>query len=272
MNTLIKNFLVIFIIFTSFATIASDTEPKYIFEGDLEQGGLVTANLPPNVKAYLNGKRAIQFGDKLLMGFGRDEGKDHLLVLKLPTGEVLKQQFEVKQREYEVQKLNNLPKKMVTPPQSVYDRIAKDNRAVKLAREQIIPECDLSEKWIIPAKGPITGVYGSKRILNGKPKQPHYGLDIAGPTGTEVIAPKAGKVTLTHQDMYYTGKTMIINHGCGLTSTFIHLSKIDVKEGDIVKQGQKIGEIGATGRVTGPHLDWRVNLMDIRLDPQLLLD
>lgn len=270
MFSLIKSFLVILIIFTSNATIASGA--KYIFEGDLKQGGLVTANLPKGVKAYLNGKPAVQFGATLLMGFGRDEQKPHSLVLKLPNGKQLIQKFDVEQREYKVQKINNLPKKMVTPAKDVYERIAEDNRKVKEVRNQVIANCDIKESWIKPAEGIITGVYGTKRILNGKPKQPHYGLDIAAPTGTKVIAPRAGKVTLVHEDMYYTGKTLIINHGCGLTSTFIHLSKIDVKEGDFISQGQKIAEIGATGRVTGAHLDWRVNLLNTRLDPALLLD
>lgn len=259
----------------SFATIASPSpspEKKYLFEGDLKQGGLVVGDLPRGVVAYLNGKKANQFGTKLVMGFHRDEKKAHELVLVLPDGKQLVQKFDIEQREYETQKINKLPGKMVTPPKEVYERIAKDNREIKKARNETIPECDIWEKWQMPTIGTITGVYGSKRILNGKPKQPHYGIDIAAPKGTKVLSPRAGKVTLADDDMYYTGKTVIINHGCGITSTLMHMSKIDVNVGDFVKNGQKIGEVGSTGRSTGAHLDWRVNLFNKRLDPQLLLD
>lgn len=283
MTPSLKKLIAILIIFTPIATIASGgianknknhnhKKPNYEFTGDLTQGGLVIAELPKGVKAQFSSDIAKQFGNKLLIGFHRDEKKSHKLSLILPNGQTLIQKFDIKERKYKVQKINNLPKKMVTPPESVYKRIAEDNKAVKKARMEVIAECNLKEGWVVPSKGTITGVFGSKRVLNGKPKQPHYGIDIAAPKGTPVIAPRSGKVTLVHNDMYYTGKTMIVNHGCGLTSTFIHLDKIDVKEGDVVRKGQKIAEVGSTGRSTGPHLDWRVNLLDIRLDPQLLLE
>jgi len=261
----------ILIIFTSIATIASDSKIK--FSGDLTQGGLITTQVPKGTTAFLDGKKLkTQYGGKVLIGFHIDAKPEYSLVLELPSGKKLSKDFKISQRKFQVQRINNLPKKMVTPPKSTYDRIANDNKSVKKVRHDVIEKCDLNEEWIMPAEGRISGVYGSKRILNGKPKQPHFGLDIAAPTGTKIIAPKSGKVTLVHEAMYYTGKTVIMNHGCGLTSTFIHLSKIDVKVGDDIRRGQKIGEIGATGRVTGPHLDWRVNLLGSRLDPQLLID
>ena len=125
--------------------------------------------------------------------------------------------------------------------------------------------------FIWPTIGPISGVYGSQRILNGKPKWPHYGVDIAVPTGTEVRAPAGGVVTLAHPDMFYSGGTLIVDHGHGLSSAFLHLSKLRVKTGDKVKQGDVIAEVGATGRATGAHLDWRMNLFNRRIDPQLLV-
>lgn len=122
-----------------------------------------------------------------------------------------------------------------------------------------------------PAKGRISGVYGSQRVLNGEPRRPHFGLDIAAPTGTEVHAPADGLITMTHPDMYYSGGTIILDHGQGLSSTFLHLSKVLVEAGEFVKQGDLIGLIGATGRASGPHLDWRMNWLDRRVDPQPLL-
>ena len=122
-----------------------------------------------------------------------------------------------------------------------------------------------------PATGRISGVYGSQRVLNGKPRNPHFGLDIAAPDGTEVFAPADGLVTLTHPDMLLSGGTIILDHGQGLSSTFLHLSKILVEAGSFVKQGELIALIGSTGRASGPHLDWRMNWLDRRVNPQPLL-
>jgi murein DD-endopeptidase MepM/ murein hydrolase activator NlpD len=122
----------------------------------------------------------------------------------------------------------------------------------------------------MPLTGRISGVYGSQRIYNGKPGNPHYGLDIARPTGTPVSAPVMGLVVLAEPDLYYSGGTVIIHHGYGVTSSFLHMSQVSVRVGDMVAQGDKIGEVGATGRATGPHLDWRMNFRDNRVDPNTL--
>ena len=121
-----------------------------------------------------------------------------------------------------------------------------------------------------PAIGPISGVYGSQRIYNGTPRSPHYGVDVAVPTGTPVLAPSSGVVTLAEPDLFYSGGTIILDHGFRLSSSFLHLSKVHVAVGQEVKQGELIGEVGATGRATGPHLDWRMSWRNQRIDPQLL--
>ena len=139
------------------------------------------------------------------------------------------------------------------------------------ARQTLRASSEYAKGFIWPAEGPVTGVYGSQRVFNGVPKRPHYGLDIAGPVGTPVVAPASGEVTLVNEDMYYSGGTLVIDHGQGVSSTFIHLSKIHVKSGESIAQGQLIAEMGATGRVTGPHLDWRINWFNQRLDPALVL-
>jgi murein DD-endopeptidase MepM/ murein hydrolase activator NlpD len=117
----------------------------------------------------------------------------------------------------------------------------------------------------------ISGVYGSQRILNGEPRQPHYGIDVAAPEGTPVIAPAAGLVTMAVTDHYYTGGTIIIDHGQGVTSTLMHMASVTVEKGQMVEAGDPLGTIGATGRATGPHLDWRMNWLDRRVDPGLLM-
>ena len=151
------------------------------------------------------------------------------------------------------------------------ERIRQDNVLLGKARKIQTDNANFMQDFIWPAQGPISGVYGSQRVFNGEPKNPHYGLDVAAPVGTPVYAPAGGVVTLWVSDMYYSGGTMIIDHGLGVSSTFLHLSKSHVAEGDTVEQGQLVAEIGATGRVTGAHLDWRINWFSERLDPQLLV-
>jgi murein DD-endopeptidase MepM/ murein hydrolase activator NlpD len=143
---------------------------------------------------------------------------------------------------------------------------------IKKARARDDARADFLTGFKWPASGCITGVYGSQRFLNGKPGRPHYGLDIAAPTGTPVLAPADGVVTLAHPNMFYSGVTLIVDHGHGLSSAFLHLNRILVKEGMRVRQGEPIAEVGATGRVNGAHLDWRINLFGRRLDPQLVLE
>jgi len=152
-----------------------------------------------------------------------------------------------------------------------WDRIKRENAQIGAVRLNTIAACP-EVNFISPAEGEISGVYGSQRVLNGEPKRPHFGLDIAGTVGTKIISPAWGKVVLVADDMFYTGGTIAIDHGCGLVSIFSHLSEIDVNKGDELSQGDIIGKIGATGRATGPHLDWRVNLHKVRLDPALLLE
>ena len=143
---------------------------------------------------------------------------------------------------------------------------------VREARTVDDKRTDFLTGFVKPLEGPITGVYGSRRVYNGTPGNPHYGLDIAAPTGTEVFAPAPGVVTLVHRDMFYSGGTLLIDHGYGISSTFIHLSELLVEEGQQVTPSDPIARVGATGRATGPHLDWRINWFDVRLDPALVLD
>ncbi len=206
-----------------------------------------------------------------LIGFGRDAPPKVVLSVTFPDGRSQRYGLAVKARKYRIQRIDGLPPSKVTPSKEDLKRIRKEVALVKRARKVDDPRTDFLGGFRWPAKGIISGVYGSQRILNGEPRQPHYGIDIAAPKGTRVVAPAAGVVTLVHPDMYFSGGTMMVDHGHGLQSAFLHLSRILVKKGQRVKQGQPIAEVGSTGRSTGPHLDWRINLFGRRLDAALLV-
>ncbi len=241
-------------------------------EGKIVQGGLVFGSAPPGSRAMLDDKELmVSDGGDFVLGFGRDEKATRTLLVKLPDGKTWKKALTPESREFDIQHIDGLPPEQVTPPPEVLERIREEARLIRSARERRDSRTDWLDGWIWPATGPITGVYGSQRILNGEPRNPHWGLDIAAPTGTPVKAPAGGIVSLTHPDMYFSGGTIFIDHGHGLVSAFLHLSEILVEDEQHVEQGEIIGKVGATGRATGPHLDWRINIGDTRVDPYLLL-
>ena len=241
-------------------------------EGNFIQGGLVKGKVNPNIKIKFKNRILRKTSDgKFVIGFGRDHKKNAYLHIK-SKGNWLKKPIKIKKRIYKIQAINGLEKKMVTPPKSFYDRIRRENKSIKNIRGRDSNIDYIFHKFIWPTKGIISGVFGSQRILNGKPKRPHYGVDIAAKTGTPVLAPIKSIVRMSEKNLYYTGGTIMLDHGHGVTSVYSHLSKINVTAGDKVEKGQVIGEVGSTGRSTGPHLDWRVNWFYQRLDPSLLID
>ena len=247
-----------------------------VLHGTLTQGALLRGETQPKAKIWLGEgeqRREVQVSEEgyFALGFGRTAALTQTLHWQLPGKALQSTALTLQQRQYKIQKINGLPQKMVTPPKAVLTRIKEDNQAVGKARSRRDPRISFMQPFIWPAQGPISGVYGSQRVLNGKPKSPHYGIDVAGPVGQPVYAPAEGVVTLYHPDLYYSGGTLIIDHGHGITSTFLHLHKSHVEHGQVVQQGELIAEIGATGRVTGPHLDWRMNWLDQRVDPALLV-
>ncbi|WAJ68997.1 M23 family metallopeptidase [Catenovulum adriaticum] len=239
----------------------------------LQQGGFVKGRLA-NCQSYkVVDSQTTQQGlctenGDFVFGFGRDADLKQTVTFTLSNNQQINYPLKLTKRSYKEDKVNGVPSKTVNPPQSVLDRISKENGEIWLARNQESNKTAFLQNFIWPAKGRISGVYGSRRIFNGVPKRPHFGLDVAAPTGTQVVAPADGEITVAHKDMFYSGGTLILDHGYGLSSTFIHLSKLHVKKGDTVSQGDLIGEIGQSGRATGPHLDWRINWYQIRLDPQ----
>ncbi|MCU7842989.1 MAG: M23 family metallopeptidase [Candidatus Thiodiazotropha sp. (ex Monitilora ramsayi)] len=241
-------------------------------EGDLLQGGIVIGRTAPGDQVSINGASVRVSNDGVfLLGFGRDDDLLHNLVVKRNGKVVERREISIGKRSYQIQRIDGLPKSKVTPPKRDWKRIKQETAQIKQARRLDDTRTDFLGGFVWPAKGVISGVYGSQRILNGEPRRPHFGVDVAAPTGTPVYAPADGVVTLAHPDMFFSGGTLILDHGHQLSSSFLHLSRILVEVGDQVKQGDLIAEIGATGRVTGAHLDWRMNLRKARIDPQLLV-
>lgn len=242
-------------------------------EGELVQGGLVFGKTLPGSRVLQDGEavRVSRSGD-FLLGFARDAPTRSQLRVELPGGSVIQRELSVAPREYRIQRIDGLPPSKVTPrkPEELA-RIRKDVADVVRARARDDDRQDFLGGFIWPVTGPITGVYGSQRVLNGEPRRPHYGIDVAAPVGSPVRAPAAGIVTLAVPDMFFSGGTLIIDHGHQLSSSFLHLDEIHVQVGDRVEQGQVVAEVGATGRVTGAHLDWRMNLRRHRIDPELLV-
>ncbi|TKB44905.1 M23 family metallopeptidase [Thalassotalea mangrovi] len=240
-------------------------------QGEVTQGSLMVGKTQPGNQVYLD-DRALKVSRHGLFtfGFSRDDDTNYQLKIKSEDEQLIKSLKPAK-REYNIQRVNGIAKKIMNPDPKDIERARQDSKQIGKVRSVAADNIDFAHGFIAPSKGRITGVYGSQRVYNGKPGNPHYGLDYAGKTGTVIQAPAAGVVTLWVPDMFYSGGTLVIDHGHGVTSTFLHLSGSLVKEGDNVLQGQKIAKIGSTGRSTGPHLDWRVNWFNVKLDPALVL-
>ncbi|WP_083928736.1 M23 family metallopeptidase [Geopsychrobacter electrodiphilus] len=246
------------------------TTPALALISRLQPGGYYFGQAPPGSQVFYRDKPLHLTADQhFILGFGRDAELRQQLTLLSPDGQKSELFLQLEPRSYRIQKINGISKRMMEPSAEELVRIQREAALASSARQHFSNLSNFREPFIWPLKGRISGVYGSQRILNGEPRRPHYGIDIAAPQGSPVIAPAGGTVRLAHQGMFFSGKTLIIDHGFGLSSTFLHLSKILVKKGQRVKQGEKIALVGASGRVTGPHLDWRINWFNERLDPAL---
>lgn len=241
------------------------------FQGAWEQGGMLIGNVSPGAKIRFR-ERSVNTTPtgKFVIGLDR-EAPASVSLQVIDHGKVETFTFDVAQRQYDVQRIDGVPERTVTPPPEVFERIRSEAEIVARARAGADPREDFLHGFALPLDGPITGVYGSQRIFNGVAKTPHFGLDIAAPTGFLVQAPAPGVVKFAHPDLYFSGGTLILDHGHGISSTFIHLSEILVAAGDRIDIGDPIARVGATGRATGPHLDWRMNWFEVRIDPALVL-
>jgi murein DD-endopeptidase MepM/ murein hydrolase activator NlpD len=241
--------------------------------GEATQGGLIFGQVSAGSQIRLDDTPILVSDDgHFVLGFGRDETGSRQLRVTEPGQEPQSIVLTIKVREYQIEHVDGLPQRTVTPDPEAAERIREEARMVASARSRHDERADYASGFSWPSKGRISGTYGSQRVLNGTPSRPHYGVDVAAPTGTPVHAPADGVVTLTHPDMYYSGGTIVLDHGQGLSSTFLHLSEVLVQAGQRVLQGELVGRIGMTGRASGPHLDWRMNWLGQRVDPQLLVN
>ena len=265
--------ILIILFFTYIIFLVNIVNAKTFIKGEVIAGGIIVVNVFPGAKVKLNGE-SVMISDKGLFLVGFERIPEPIQILEIYEGNSLVEKItlNVKIRSYKIQKISGIQKEKVDPPQSVIDRIYNERKNVKESRKKanLITSTYYNNGFILPALGPISGVYGSQRILNGKPRSPHYGIDIALPKGHEVVSPMDGIVLFTNNDLYYSGGTIIIGHGQGLTTSYLHLSKILVTVNDKVRRGELIGRVGATGRATGPHLHWGAELKGKRIDPKYL--
>jgi murein DD-endopeptidase MepM/ murein hydrolase activator NlpD len=242
------------------------------FQGKFLQGHYILGKTNPKARIFV-GKKEVKVskdGD-FVFGIDRDQKYD-LTFTKIVEGRKITITKKVLKRKYNIQRIDGLAESKVTPPESVYKRIKKENNAIGEARAINSNLQFFKEKFIMPVEGIISGVYGSQRILNGKPRWPHYGIDIAAKKGTMIKSTASGTVTMAEDDLYYTGGTVIMDHGHGISSIYSHLENVLVSVGDQINQGDIIGTVGSTGRSTGPHLDFRINWFQTRLDPMSVLE
>lgn len=261
-------------VFASFAEqeIKNISSKDLVLSGEITQGGFILGKTSPlNSLSFDGNPLAVSKSGEFVFGFGRDDENGHVLKVTFPDGNTLQQVITPTKREYKIQRVEGIAKKIMQPDPVAVARAKQDSSQVRQARTKFSELSAFSTGFIAPIDGVITGIYGSQRFYNGEPKSPHYGLDYAGKKGDPVKAPADGVISLYVHDMFYSGGTMIIDHGHGISSSFLHLSDAYVKPGDKVRQGQIIAAVGASGRATGPHLDWRINWFQVRLDPALVL-
>ena len=264
-SSIIYRFLLVLLIFSSSQVNAIEFKGKFI------QGHFILGKTNPNAKIIVDKKEVkISKDGFFVFGIDRDRKFDLTFTKILDEKKIIITKTVLK-RKYNIQRIDGLEESKVTPPESVYKRIKKENNAIGEARAINSNLNFFKDKFMMPVEGIISGVYGSQRILNGKPKWPHYGIDIAAKQGTMIKSSGAGVVTMAEDDLYYTGGTIIMDHGHGISTIYSHLENILVSVGDKINQGDVIGTVGSTGRSTGPHLDFRVNWFQTRLDPMSVL-
>ncbi len=236
------------------------------------QGGMMIGQIKNGEKIFLDGAPIpILPSGQFVIGFGRDHRPQSELKLVRPNGTFQKRILTIQRRQYDIQHIDGLQDALVTPPPEAWPQIRREGQQKRAARATTRSLTGFAKKFIWPVSGQISGVYGAQRVLNGQPRRPHYGIDIAAPPNTKIIAPADGIVTLVGKNFYFEGGLVFLDHGLGLSSAFLHLGDIKVRVGQKVRQGDLIGLVGATGRSTGAHLDWRIKWQRVNLDPALVV-
>ncbi|MGY1520479.1 M23 family metallopeptidase [Luteimonas sp. A482] len=252
---------------------AATSDQRVVFPASVHQGAMVIGKVPPGSAVEYAGRRLRTTGyGTAVFGVGRDTAGPLSVKVIRPDGSSEQVRIAVTPRDWPLQRVDGVPQKTVDPPPATAERIRREQARVSEARLRDDARTDFTTPFVRPVEGRISGRFGRARVYNGKPGAPHSGMDIAAASGTAVKAPAAGVVTFADPDLYLTGGTVLIDHGHGISSNFLHLSRIDVKPGDRVEQGQVIAAVGSTGRSTGPHLHWGMSWFDVRIDPQLVLE
>ncbi len=246
---------------------------RIVFPRSVPQGALVLGKVPVGSTARYRGRslRSTGYGT-VVFGVGRDEKGPLPIEVTRADGSRETIAITVTPRDWPIERIDGVPPATVNPPPAIAARIQREQAAVVAARHRDDARTDFAHKFAWPVRGRISGRFGNQRVYNGTPKSPHSGMDIAAANGTPVLAPAAGVVTFAASDLYLTGGTVLLDHGHGVSSNFLHLSRLDVAVGDRIEQGQVIGAVGATGRASGPHLHWGMHWFDVRVDPLLLLE
>lgn len=242
------------------------------FDGEAIQGGILRGYTEPGASVDYEGTALpVSEDGAFVFGFGRDFPEAATVTVTLPSGESEAYTFDIARREYALQIVEGIPPEYVSPPEEVLERIRREGAIKAAARAEVTDLTGFAEEFIWPLTGPISGTYGSARVYNTTEGRPHLGIDIARPTGTPIVAPASGVITLADNDMYFEGGLIFLDHGHGMIDVFMHLSEVAVEVGQFVEQREVIGYVGAGGRATGPHLDWRMYVMGQRVDPSNLV-
>jgi murein DD-endopeptidase MepM/ murein hydrolase activator NlpD len=243
-----------------------------VLSGTVEQGALVVGKTEPHATVTLDGEKLpVSAGGVFAIGFDRDSGRKATLVVKTPDGKTETRTLAVAPRAWDIQRIEHIAPALVTPPEEAMARIRKEVAEKAAARPRDTDETWFAGKFIWPARGVISGIFGSQRVYNGEPRSPHYGVDVAAPVGETIVAPADGIVRLAEPDMYFEGGLVFIDHGQGVISFLMHMSRVDVKPGQRVHRGEVIGAVGQTGRATGPHVHWGMVWRAAHVDPSLLV-
>ena len=243
------------------------------FPASVQQGAMVIGKVPTgSTVRYANRDLRVTGYGSVVFGVGRDQSGSVTVEVQVPGAPTRSIDIAVTPRDWPIERINGVPPKTVNPPKAIADRIAREQAQVVAVRTRNDARTGFAQQITWPVQGRISGRFGNQRVYNGTPKSPHSGMDIAAPAGTPVKAPADGVISFADAGLYLTGGTLVLDHGHGISSIFLHLSRIDVRPGDVVRQGDVIGAVGATGRATGPHLHWGMNWFDVRIDPLLVLE
>ncbi len=257
---------------TSPPLVAIHSKSAIIAPPNVTQGALLFGYAPPgSVIVYAGRHVRVAHDSRFVIGVAREQTGMVTLKITKPDGSDASVNVTIVPRSFPVERVEGVPEKTVNPPPDIAARIEREQADVEAVRTRDDDRTDFEMQFIWPVKGRISGVFGSQRIYNGTPKSAHSGVDVAAKMGTPIHAPAGGIVSFANPDLYLTGGTALIDHGHGVSSNFLHMSRIYVKVGDRVEQGQVIGLVGATGRANGPHMHWGMNWFDVRVDPLLLM-